>query len=127
MTVIEKLDMNVKQANSDFVAIKNKIVEKGVEVAEGTKTAEYADKVGEVYEAGKKAEYDEFWDALQDYGNRTAYGNCFARWVSNCFYPKYDIRIVGNGLSAFQEWVGDEVDLAARLQEWHPAPQALCI
>ena len=52
MTVIEKLDMNVKQANSDFVAIKNAIVESGVEVAEGTRTADYADKVKEVYQLG---------------------------------------------------------------------------
>lgn len=59
MTVIEKLQMNADQANSDFVAIKNKIVEKGVEVADGTRTAEYADKVDEVYEQGKQSMIDE--------------------------------------------------------------------
>ena len=30
----------------------------------------------DVYEAGKKAEYDAFWDEYQDYGNRTG---CF--WI----------------------------------------------
>ena len=93
MTTIEKLDMNVKQANSDFVAIKNKIVENGVEIADGTRTAEYAEKIDEVYEAGKQAEYDAFWDAYQDNGNRVDYQNCFSGkgWTDVTFKPKYDI------------------------------------
>lgn len=59
MTEIERLQMNANQANSDFVAIKGKIIEKGVEVAEGTRTAEYASKVDEVYEKGKQSMIDE--------------------------------------------------------------------
>lgn len=49
------LQENIRRVNSDFQAIKAKIVEKGVEVADGTKTSEYASKVDAVYEAGKKA------------------------------------------------------------------------
>ena len=52
MTIRERLNMNVKQVNSDLQDIKSKIIEKGVEIAEGTRTAEYADKVDEVYEKG---------------------------------------------------------------------------
>ena len=40
---------------------------------------------------GKKSEYDEFWDSVQDYGNRVAYDYVFNRW--NCKYirPKYKV------------------------------------
>lgn len=113
------LEINIRQANADFVAIKEKIVEKGVEVANGTKTADYAQKVEEVYEAGKetinnevelinneleevlrgadtggKSYYDAFWDAYQDNGNRAYYGNAFAGagWNDETFKPKYDIK-----------------------------------
>jgi len=55
MTIIEKLSMNVRQANSDFAAIKNKIIEKGVDVPDGTPTSDYGLKVDEVFEAGKQS------------------------------------------------------------------------
>lgn len=49
----------------------------------------------DVYEAGKKAEYDEFWDAYQDYGNRTDYVGGFSGvgWTDGFFKPKYNITI----------------------------------
>lgn len=93
------LEENIRQVNSDFVAIKEKIVECGVEVAEGTHTREYAGKVKEVYEAGKKSEYDELWDTFQANGSRTAYDFAFCesssgvRWVAGKTYrPKYRIK-----------------------------------
>lgn len=47
-----------------------------------------------VFEAGKKAEYDAFWDAFQENGNRASYVYGFAGngWSENTFIPKYDIR-----------------------------------
>lgn len=47
----------------------------------------------EVYEAGRKSEYDTFWDAYQDNGNRADYSNAFAGkgWTDETFKPKYDI------------------------------------
>ena len=45
-----------------------------------------------VYAAGKKAEYDTFWDGLQDYGNRDSYAYAFVRFSDEMFYPKYDIK-----------------------------------
>ena len=49
--------------------------------------------VGEVYEAGKQAEYDRFWDAFQNNGNRTAYNYAFggAGWTVETFKPKYNM------------------------------------
>lgn len=88
MTVIEKLDMNVKQANSDFQAIKSKIVEKGVEVADGTPTADYASKVDAVYDAGKQAQLDQFWSDRTNNWTKTDYMFCFANSnYTNLFPP----------------------------------------
>lgn len=49
----------------------------------------------EVYEAGQKSEYDFFWDAFQENGNRRTYTNAFGyNWTKEAFKPKYDL-IVG--------------------------------
>jgi hypothetical protein len=89
------LETNIRQVNSDFQAIKSKIIESGVEVPEGTKTMDYAVKVGEVFEAGKKAEYDEVWDdskAEYDYVCRFA----GRYWSDYTFKPKYDLKLQYN-------------------------------
>lgn len=54
-------------------------------------------KIGEVYEAGQKSEYDRFWDAFQENGNRTNYECGFAGkgWTLETFKPKYDIKPIG--------------------------------
>ena len=96
MTNIEKLNMNIDQVNSDFVAIKNQIAECGVEVAENTPTAEYASKVDEVYdqgvEAGKQAEWNAFWDAIQNYGAKVkGLIKFWDSWNKDNFKPKYDV------------------------------------
>lgn len=51
------------------------------------------DAYNEGVEAGKKAEYDRFWDAYQNYGNRADYQNGFSGegWTDETFKPKYDI------------------------------------
>lgn len=58
-----------------------------------------------VYDAGKKAEYDKFWDACQNYGNRTnyTYGVCGYTFNADNFYPKYDIR-PSNASRMFYSW-----------------------
>jgi hypothetical protein len=46
-----------------------------------------------VYEAGKKSEYDRFWDDYQQNGNRTAYATAFGScWTEKTFRPKYSMR-----------------------------------
>lgn len=46
-----------------------------------------------VHAAGAKSEYDRFWDAYQENGNRYGYSHAFAgvAWTKDIFQPKYDI------------------------------------
>lgn len=86
------LAQNIQRAINDFNSIENAIVQKGVPVPDGTPTSEYAEKVEDVFEAGKKSEHDAFWDEFQDYGNAVDYGNAFNQnWNDANFKPKYDI------------------------------------
>ena len=59
----------------------------------------------EVYEKGKKDEYDKFWDSFQNYGKRKNYQGGFAGkgWNDTTFKPKYDIIPAENIGSMFQE------------------------
>ena len=54
---------------------------------------------------GQKAEYDRFWDAFQDYGNRTSYGNTFSKsgWNDVTFKPKYPINAKGDASYMFAD------------------------
>ena len=71
----------------------------------------------DVYEAGKKSQYDEFWDVYQTNGRRTDYKYAFAGigWTAANFYPKYDIMI-DNGVSTFQQ-CNAKISLKERLEE----------
>ena len=70
-----------------------------------------------VYNAGKKLQYDEFWDNFQDYGRRKKYKNAFLNaddidvntgWNEKTFNPKYDIKPVGiTSFAFYQLQVGD--------------------
>lgn len=81
-----------------------------------------AENVEKVYEAGKKAEYDAFWDRFQKYGNRRAYNFAFINagkcWDKTNFRPKYNIILEGNANSAFYSWQGltESVDIGAVLK-----------
>lgn len=78
---------------SNIAAIAAKIREKtGTETK--YKTAEMPAGVEEVYTAGLQAEYDRFWDAYQENGNRTGYAYGFSGlgFYKDTFQPKYDIR-----------------------------------
>ena len=52
-----------------------------------------AENESKVFEAGKKAEYDRFWDAYQQNGNRTHYVSAFTflGWTDVTYQPKYPI------------------------------------
>lgn len=63
--------------------------------------ADMPTEVGNVYDAGKQAEYDAFWDAYQDNGNLRNYDYAFAGlgWNDTTFKPKYPIvATYGNGM-----------------------------
>lgn len=71
----------------------------------------------EVYDAGKQAEYDKFWDAFQLNGTRKNYSSAFACnvgqvWTDENYNPKYPITIreksnQGNLLLAYNTEVTD--------------------
>lgn len=54
-----------------------------------------AENEQKVFDAGKKAEYDEFWDAFQDNGELRNYQEAFAynRWNERNFKPKYNLVV----------------------------------
>ena len=57
------------------------------------KLAKIAENEQAVFEAGKKSEYDTFWDVYQENGNMTYYAYAFAGvgWTQSVFKPKYNI------------------------------------
>ena len=69
------------------------VYNKGVEVgkAQGGNTEE---AYNNGFEAGKQAEWSEFWDSFQNYGNKTDYGRVFgsSAWNDTNFKPKYDMK-----------------------------------
>lgn len=91
------------------------------------KLTKVAENVPKVYEAGKKDEHTKFWDAYQDAENgvpkRTSYSSGFRGdmgWTKDNFYPKYDIKPVGNATQLFYAWEDEDkhtMDLSARLKE----------
>jgi predicted 3-demethylubiquinone-9 3-methyltransferase (glyoxalase superfamily) len=52
--------------------------------------------IDEVYDAGKQAEYDAFWDAYQMNGNKNDYSYAFYNWYDEAYNPKYPI-VINNG------------------------------
>lgn len=84
------------------------------------KLTKVAENVPKVYEAGKKSEYDKFWDSYQKNGSRTDYGQyAFAGYGfdSNNLYPKYDIKPTGNCTGLFYNYIGTRFSLKQRLEE----------
>lgn len=55
------------------------------------------------FEAGKKSEYDAFWDAAQNYGKRTEYARAFdgPMFRDENFKPKYDMFCAGRADAMF--------------------------
>lgn len=62
-----------------------------------------ASSVNDVYEAGRQAEYDAFWDAFQNEGKPMSWGSYTfggTWWNDKTFNPKYDI-ITGAGAATY--------------------------
>ena len=62
-----------------------------------------AENQQKVYDAGKQAEYDRFWDLFQQNGTRVHYNNAFvgSGWVPDLLNFKYDLRVVHGGSMFF--------------------------
>ena len=58
-----------------------------------------------VYEAGQKAEYNRFWDTLQNYGAKELYSGTFQKpsWNDENFKPKYDIYPTTNTFTSGED------------------------
>ena len=77
------------------------LIDKIIAIADAIRANKGADKklkltemptaIGEVHNAGKKAEWDAFWDACQQNGSRTDYKYAFWNWYPAMFKPKYDM------------------------------------
>lgn len=72
------------------------IAENTSEVYNAGKTIGMKATQGEAYTQGKEAEWNQLWDGLQDYGNRTDYSNEFRDngWNITIFKPKYKLNLV---------------------------------
>ncbi len=75
---------------------------------------------------GQRAEYDKFWDGIQNNGNRREYNYTFGFFPTELFYPKYDI-VPKSGTNTFRSFGGfvnadgvtvydEPIDLAERLE-----------
>lgn len=84
-----------------------------------------AENEQKVYEAGKKSEYDRFWDIYQDEGNPMRYYATFsgAGWTDENFKPKYNIVFNSSGcnyLFQLSKITEVNVDIDTRLAPyWH--------
>lgn len=86
---------------TDFKNVCDTIREKNG-TTDSIKSGEVAEKINEVYEAGKQAEWSDFWDGFQANGERTDYsGSPFRKWTNAMFKPKYDMRPVGSAATMF--------------------------
>lgn len=85
------------------------------------KLATIAENEQKVYEAGKQAEYDKFWDNYQSNGKRTDYGYSFYGdcWNINTFKPKYDIKSTNftQMFPYFNNLSETQIDLVALAEE----------
>lgn len=82
---------NINQVSSDFRTIKEKIIEKGVTVPDGTPTSDYADKIDAVYNAGKNAVNRAWWDMIMATTNHE-YRFRHTDWTNKEFDPPSVIR-----------------------------------
>lgn len=60
-----------------------------------------AENVPKVFDAGKNAEYDRFWDDFQQNGNRTNYRYAFFNWSDANYNPKYPIKLTAQANDVF--------------------------
>ena len=79
---------------------------------EGGNTEEaYQEGFNAGYKDGVKSEYDRFWDAYQEYGNRTIYNCAFgSMWTAETFKPKYDIKPT-NAYMMFHNNMGQKIKI----------------
>lgn len=102
---------------SDYTESCNAIREKTA-TTDSIKSSELSGKITEVYDAGKEAEYQAFWDNYLNvrHCDLTFYG---AGWNDNTFKPPIGTQLIANEGFTCAPWFGqcDITDLAAILEE----------
>lgn len=81
--------------DTTLTALGDKVREKTGETAQLSLDNVINTEVDKVFDAGKKSEYDAFWDKYQNNGNRTHYAFGFAGsgWTTATFKPKYNLIV----------------------------------
>lgn len=103
---------NKKYEEADVQAIADAIRDK-TGGTEALTLDEMASGVNEVYEAGKKAEYNEFWDNV---GTRAEYRFAGTAWNKKTFRPTKNF-VVDRYCFYYHNWQGSAYDLAEHLEE----------
>ena len=67
-----------------------------------------AENEQKVFEAGRQAEYDEFWETFQNKGAKTNYNDAFKGWYSACFKPKYFVVTSAQNMFQNASMIGNE-------------------
>lgn len=103
--------MSIQQEK--FKAIADKIREK-TGATELIKPNDFTEKINEVYDAGKQAEYDRFWDDFQNKGGATGCAYLFygtGAWNMNLYKPKYNWYATYTAAAMFQgaTWLTDTI------------------
>lgn len=132
----DQLKTDIRQLIDDTNAVRNAVIATGVEVADGTPSSQYADKVAEVYEKGKSegggsggdtdAAYNEgyeqgkvdeqraFWEAYQEGGIVKSYASAFYNksWTDEIYNPIYPIKTTNPGAMFYEPQITDtKVDI----------------
>ena len=83
------------------------------------KLTQIAENIPKVYEAGKNAAYDAFWDAYQQNGERVNYHTGFAGrgWNEHTFRPKYDIKPTNAYMMFYQLEQDANIDLVKTAED----------
>ena len=76
-----------------------------------------AENEQKVYDAGKKAEYDRFWDAYQNKGKKTSYQYGFCGWTDEAFKPKYDMILQAGYTGTNMFWSCSVTNIAEALEK----------
>ena len=78
--------------NQNYINIASKLREK-TGMDKSYMPSEIPEGIDEVYQSGKQAEYDYFWDIYQNNGMRGNYAYSFynAGWTDDTYNPKYDL------------------------------------
>ncbi len=79
------------------------------------KLTQIAENEQAVFDAGKKSEYDTFWDSYQENGNKVAYRLAFfgSGWNDTTFRPKYPMKMYKGQqqMQAFYYFRGTHIDV----------------